>query len=190
MRHSGIALKGGAGRHMSSIMNMSSSCVFAALLWLAAAGSPAMAQLDGEAIACGQSGAPHVRVHVTGLKNGEGTVRVQAYGSDPQDFLATGKWIRRIEVPLQGRQSLDVCLRLPRYGEYAIAVRHDANANGKSDWNDGGGFSRNPRLSLFHLKPAYTDVAVAVSRDMPAVPILMNYRQGLSIRPMQDTAAR
>jgi uncharacterized protein (DUF2141 family) len=171
-------------------MNMSSPRAFLALLWLAAASSPVMAQGSGDASACGEPGSAHVRVHVTGFKNGEGTVRVQTYGSNPQDFLATGKWIGRVEVPLQGRRSLDVCLRLPRYGEYAIAVRHDANANGKSDWNDGGGFSRNPRLSLFHLKPDYADVAVSVSHDMPAVPIVMNYRQGLSIRPLQDAAAR
>jgi len=114
----------------------------------------------------------------------------QAYGANPAEFLATGKWVRRVEVQLQGRRSLDVCLRLPRFGEYALAVRHDANANGKSDWNDGGGFSRNPRLSLFHLKPAYADVVVTVSRDMPTIPVVMNYRQGFSIQPMPDAAGR
>ena len=30
--------------------------------------------------------------------------------------------------------------------------------NGKSGWNDGGGFSRNPRISLVHLKPSFSDV--------------------------------
>jgi uncharacterized protein (DUF2141 family) len=143
---------------------------------------------ETKATACSASTA--VRVHITGLKNGAGTVRVQAYGANPQDFLATGKWVRRVEIDPHGRRSLDVCLALPGFGTYAFAVRHDANANGKSDWNDGGGFSRNPALSLFHLKPAYADVAVAVSRDMPAIPIVMNYRQGFAIKPLPPVAAR
>ena len=158
---------------------------------MASLASPAVAQVVGaDAAACSDPGAAAVRVHITGFKTGDGSVRVQAYGANPAEFLATGKWVRRVEVQLQGRRSLDVCLRLPRFGEYALAVRHDANANGKSDWNDGGGFSRNPRLSLFHLKPAYADVVVTVSRDMPTIPVVMNYRQGFSIQPMPDAAGR
>jgi len=158
---------------------------------MASLASPAVAQVVGaDAAACSDPGAAAVRVHITGFKTSDGSVRVQAYGANPAEFLATGKWVRRVEVQLQGRRSLDVCLRLPRFGEYALAVRHDANANGKSDWNDGGGFSRNPRLSLFHLKPAYADVVVTVSRDMPTIPVVMNYRQGFSIQPMPDAAGR
>lgn len=148
--------------------------------------SPAVAQIVGsDAAACSEPGASAVRVHITGFKNGDGTVRVQAYGPNPADFLATGKWIRRVEVPLQGRHALDVCLRLPRFGDYAVAVRHDANANGKSDWNDGAGFSRNPKLSLLHLKPDFANVVVTVGPDTRPVPVLMNYRQGLSIGPVR-----
>jgi len=172
-------------------MKTSSALAYLAGLTVSAGtlATPAMSQAMGaDAAACSEPAAAAVRVHITGFKSGEGTVRVQAYGANPADFLATGKWVRRVEVPLQGRRSLDLCLRLPGYGDYALAVRHDANGDRKSDWNDGGGFSRNPRLSLFHLKPAYADVAVRVSRDMPAVAIVMNYRQGLSIRPLNDAA--
>jgi len=174
-------------------MNISSSRASLASLAvvIASLGNPAVAEVVGaDAAACSDPSAAAVRVHITGFKTGDGSVRVQAYGSNPADFLATGKWVRRVEVQLQGRRSLDVCLRLPHFGDYAVAVRHDANANRKSDWNDGGGFSRNPRLSLFHLKPAYADVAVTVSRDTPAIPIVMNYRQGFSIAPMRDAARR
>uniref|UniRef100_UPI0035CA4051 DUF2141 domain-containing protein n=1 Tax=uncultured Sphingomonas sp. TaxID=158754 RepID=UPI0035CA4051 len=155
-------------------------------LLVGAVSSPTIAQVVGaDAAACSDPSASAVRVHMIGFKNGDGTVRVQAYGPNPADFLATGKWIRRVEVPLQGRRALDVCLRLPRFGDYAVAVRHDANANGKSDWNDGAGFSRNPKLSLLHLKPDFADVVVTVGADMRAVPVVMNYRQGLSIGPVR-----
>lgn len=174
-------------------MKISSSRALLAFLAAVTASlaSPVVAQVVGaDAAACSDPSAAAVRVHITGFKTDDGSVRVQAYGANPADFLATGKWVRRVEVQLQGRHSLDVCLRLPRFGDYAVAVRHDANANGKSDWNDGGGFSRNPRLSLFHLKPAYADVVVTVRRDTPAIPIVMNYRQGFSIAPMRDAGGR
>jgi uncharacterized protein (DUF2141 family) len=119
-------------------------------------------------------------VHVTGLKNGSGSVRVQAYGAS--GFLAKGKWLRRVDVPLNGRRSLDVCVPLPKAGQYAFVVRHDANVNRKSDWNDGGGFSRNPRLSLMG-KPSFGQTAVAVSGP-ERTNVVMNYRSGLSVRPI------
>lgn len=186
-------LKRGQGSHISSRMNRFS--LRGLLVGIAALGGllpiSAFADVVGsDAVACTDPTGAAVRVHVTGFKNGGGSVRVQAYGPNPADFLATGKWIRRTEVRLQGRATLDVCLRLPGFGNYAVAVRHDANDNGKSDWSDGAGFSRNPKLSLFHLKPEFADVAVAVSRETPAILIVMNYRQGLSIGPDRSPTAR
>jgi uncharacterized protein (DUF2141 family) len=150
---------------------------------LAGGSLPATQDRQGGA-ACGTGSEPSVLVRVTGLKSGTGKVRVQAYGPDPATFLKKGRWVRRMEVEPAGRRTVDVCLALPEPGRYAIAARHDANASGSSDWNDGGGFSRNPRLSLLHTKPAFADVAIAV-RPGPAarVDIVMLYRQGLSIGP-------
>jgi uncharacterized protein (DUF2141 family) len=96
-------------------------------------------------------------VRVTGLKTGAGKVRVQAYGSS--GFLGKGPGAprrRAAQRPPLGR----VCVPLPKAGQYAFVVRHDANANRKSDWNDGGGFSRNPKLSLMG-KPSFGQTAVA-----------------------------
>lgn len=152
------------------------------LAWAAA--SPAAAQVLGpDAAACGEAGVSAILVHVGGFRNSQGLVRVQAYGPNPADFLAKGKWVRRVELPLAGRTSLEVCLRLPGPGRYAVAVRHDSNDNGKSDWNDGGGFSRNPPLSLFNLKPGFDQAAVAVNRGAMRISVVMNYRHGLSIGP-------
>lgn len=122
-------------------------------------------------------------VRVTGLKNGTGKVRVQAYGPGGADFLDKGKWVRRVDMPLNGRRSVNVCIPLPRPGQYAFVVRHDANANRKSDWNDGGGFSRNPKLSLMG-KPSFGETAVAVSKGQGRTSIVVNYRQGLSVKPI------
>ena len=76
------------------------------------------------------------------------------------------------------------CLPLAHSGNYAIAVRHDANGNGKSDWNDGAGFSRNPDLSLFHLIPKVEDVVFQSDGSTKKLEIVMQYRFGLTVKPV------
>lgn len=155
-----------------------------ALAGLAAAlaSAPAAAQ-PGDA-GCRGGGGAAVLVSVAGLKPGGGNLRVQAYGPDPASFLQKGRWVRRVDVAAPARGGATVCLQLPRAGRYAIAVRHDANGNRKSDWNDGGGFSRNPKLSLLSLKPKFEATAITVPAGVLRVGVTMNYRQGLSIGPI------
>ena len=132
---------------------------------------------------CANPALPTMTVRVTGLKSGAGKVRVQAYGPGGASFLDKGRWVRRVDMPLNGRRSVDVCVPLPRPGQYAFVVRHDANANRKSDWNDGGGFSRNPQLSLMG-KPSFAQTAVAVGDGPAKTTVVMNYRSGLTVKPV------
>ncbi|MEP7315419.1 MAG: DUF2141 domain-containing protein [Sphingomicrobium sp.] len=133
---------------------------------------------------CRIGGKPAVLVSVTGLKNGSGKVRVQAYGPSGTNFLAKGSWAGRVDVPLHGRRSVEICLPLPAAGTYAVTVRHDANANRKSDWNDGAGFSRNPKLSLTS-KPTFGETAVRIGQAPTRMRIIMNYRRGLNVGPVE-----
>lgn len=126
-----------------------------------------------------------VRVVISGFKNRSGAVRVQVYGPGPAGFLAKGKWLKRVEVPAASAVGSAICIALPGPGRYAIAVRHDADRNGKSGWDDGGGFSRNPRISLLRLKPQFEQVAITVGREVVDVAVVMNYRRGLSIGPIR-----
>ncbi|MGE5723393.1 MAG: DUF2141 domain-containing protein [Sphingomonadales bacterium] len=162
------------------MLKLASSITVAALAVLAPA---AAAQAIGpDAAACnGGSERPALLVNISGFKTAAGKLRVQLYPASG-DFLAKGKWLRRIDLPVQGRAPMHVCIAVPRPGSYAVAVRHDTQANG-SDWNDGGGFSRNPKLSLFHLKPSYRDVAIPVGNGVQSINVLLNYREGLSIGP-------
>ena len=132
---------------------------------------------------CAKGNVPAVLVHVSGLKNGTGQVRVQAYGPGAAKYLKKGAWAARVDVPLGGRRSVDVCLPLPASGAYSVAVRHDANANKKSDWNDGAGFSRNPRLSLLG-RPSFGQTAVAVRGGPARIKVVVNYRQGMTVGPV------
>jgi uncharacterized protein (DUF2141 family) len=141
------------------------------------------AVLGPDAAACVR-GDPAVLVRVDGFKARTGTLRVQVYGDKPADFLAKGKKLRRIDLPVTPRGPMDVCVALPAPGEYAVAVRHDLDGNGKSGWSDGGGFSRNPAISLLKLRPDYRDVAVRVGDGVTRLAVVLNYRQGLSIGPV------
>lgn len=132
---------------------------------------------------CARGNVPAVLVHVAGLKNGSGKVRVQAYGPGAAKYLKKGEWAGRVDVPLGGRRSVDICLPLPAAGHYSVAVRHDANANKKSDWNDGAGFSRNPKLSLLG-RPSFGQTAVAVRGGPTRISVVMNYRSGMSVGPV------
>jgi len=153
----------------------------AALIGVQAA--PAAAVLGPDAAACrGGAQRPAVLVNVMGLKSRTGKVRVQIYNSS--NFLVKGKRVRRVDVPVTAT-SMPVCVALPGAGTYAVAVRHDVNGNNRSgDWSDGGGFSRNPKLSLLRLRPSFNEVSVAVGRGVRPVNVVLNYRNGLSIGPV------
>lgn len=148
----------------------------------AAWGTPSMASPVGDAFACARNDSA-LLVRVGGFKATRGMLRVQVYGSNPADFLAKGKKLRRVDVPVSAGY-MEVCVDVPGPGNYAVAVRHDADGNGKSGWSDGGGFSRNPRISLIHLKPAFNDVVIQVGRGVRPVDVVLNYRRGLSIGPV------
>lgn len=132
------------------------------------------------------AGGPALIVKVDGFKARTGDLRVQIYGSEPKDFLAKGKKLKRIDLGVTRSGAMEVCVGLPAPGRYAVAVRHDVDGSGKSGWNDGGGFSRNPSLSLFNLKPRYEDVVITVGSRVQPVNVVLNYRRGLSIGPVAD----
>lgn len=160
------------------------SALLVSLALLAGPGIARAAILGPDAATCETEKAPAVLVHVAGFKARTGILRVQVYGSNPADFLAHGRKLKRIDLPVTQSGAMDVCVALPMPGNYAVAVRHDVNGTGKSDWSDGGGFSRNPDLSLFSLKPKYRDVVITVGPHPRSIDVVLNYRQGLAIKPI------
>lgn len=144
----------------------------------------AQAAMGPDAAACrGGANGTAILVNIGGFKARTGRVRVNVYGSDPAKFLERGEYIRRIDLPVTGSGNMPICVSLPNAGRYAVAVRHDLDGNGSSGWNDGGGFSRNPRISLTNLRPRYENVAINVGAGVQPVNVTLLYRYGLSIRP-------
>ena len=157
----------------------------AAALFIATAlpAAPALAALGPDSAAC-RSGRPALLVSIAGFKNRDGNVRVQLYGGNPADFLEKGKKLKRIDLPVTRSGAMDVCVAVPRPGTYAVSVHHDADADGMRGWNDGGGFTNNPPLSLAHLRPQHHEAAVSVGRGVKRVRVILNYRRGITVGPI------
>jgi uncharacterized protein (DUF2141 family) len=162
---------------------------FAALLATFVAPAPASAAILGQDAAACTASSPDsaVLVRVSGFKSHSGSLRVQLYGSNPDEFLEKGKKLRRIDLPVTPGGPMAVCIKTPGNGAYAVAVRHYVAGPPKSgfNWNDGAGFSRNPRISLLALKPRLSDVLIRVNGHA-AVDVVLNYRHGLSVGPIQQ----
>ena len=162
---------------------------FAALVASFAAPAPAHASILGQDAAACTAGSSDsaVLVRVRGFKSHTGALRVQLYGSNPNEFLEKGKKLRRVDLPVTPTGPMAVCIKTPGNGAYAVAVRHYVEGPPKSgfNWNDGAGFSRNPHISLFNLKPKLSDVLIRVNGHA-AVDVVLNYRHGLSVGPIQQ----
>lgn len=76
-----------------------------------------------------QEGTARLKVDVTGLESDRGSVRIALYGSETA-FLKTP--VRSAVLPVRGGRSSWQLEALPP-GEYAVAVVHDENGNGKAD---------------------------------------------------------
>ena len=141
--------------------------------------SPAQAQfrqeIGNDMSRCRGKG-PAVRINVAGIKSGGGALRVQLYRGIKADWLESGRWIHRIEIPARAG-SMAVCMPVPVAGTYAIAIRHDLNGNGDTDiMSDGGGMSNNPSINIFNLgKPNYKKTAFEVPNAVKNITINMKY---------------
>lgn len=117
-----------------------------------------------------------VRVNISGVESGSGTIRVQLYRGIKSDWLESGRWLNRIEVPARAG-SMSVCMPAPGPGVYGIAVRHDTNGNGKTDLTkDGGAMSNNPSINIWNLgKPSFQKTAFRIGTSVKAISVTMKY---------------
>ena len=161
---------------------MSKSTVPFAVCGLVLAAASVLAQpVSASSKAC-VPGKPSVIVHLAGFKQPAGKVKVSLYGADSDRWLAKGGKVSKIKVPVTGR-AMDVCLPVPAPGRYAVAVHHDLNVNGERDRQDGGGYSRNPKISLLNPKPAFSKAAFEVGNGPARVGVKLLYIRGLGVGP-------
>ena len=154
------------------------------------AGAAPKGPLGSEDAACASDEkGPALRVGIEGLKDRRGVVRVEIYPDNDADFLADdtaliaeGKVFRRIDEPAPADGKVELCVRVPAPGSYAVAVLHDRNGDLKFNaFVDGAGFPGNPKLGFSKPKARLTSIAVGPGVTMTTV--IMNYWNGLSFGP-------
>lgn len=156
--------------------------------------APVLAQapiLGPDAGACAQgAGETAVLVTVDGFKSRDGTVRVELWPGNEEDFLrshhellAEGKAYRRVTVPTPSDGPAKVCVKLPGPGTYAVGAFHSPSGVRKFNFRqDGVSFTRNPRVGL--SRPKAAEVAVAYGPGLNQDVVTLNYLRGLAFRPV------
>jgi len=133
---------------------------------------------------------PSVLVEVDGLRDRQGLLKLELYPSNDSDFLqddnvlmAAGKTFRRVEVEIPRDGRVELCIRAPTAGTFAISLLHDRDRNHRFGLStDGIGFAGNPRLGW--SKPRASAASVRVGPGPTRTRIVLNYRRGLSFRPI------
>jgi len=140
----------------------------------------------------GESG-PALLVEAMGLKDRTGTMKLEVYPSNDEDFLAddnvllsAGKLFRRVVVPPPPSGPVIICVRIPGPGFYSVSLLHDRNQDRKFNWKiDGIGFSGNPRLGW--SKPRARSTLLHInSGGISKTQIVLNYKNGLGVAPLKQ----
>lgn len=145
-------------------------------LALSAGAAVASQEVNNDLSRCATGEGPAVLVSVSGIKESSGRVRVQSYPATGNAWLSKGRWLHRIESRANSG-TMKFCVPVPAEGKYGIAVRHDVNANGKTDISkDGGGFSNNPSINILNLgKPSVNKVAFQAGPGVTRITINLRY---------------
>jgi uncharacterized protein (DUF2141 family) len=142
-------------------------------LALLAAGSVAMVSTIAQA-----NPPSNLTVTIGGLQNRQGKVCVSLFASS-QGFPDRGDKAIRAQCVAVGEKQTAVTFRNLALGNYAVAVFHDRNANGKLDRNflgiptEGFGFSRNPTIRTG--APKFSEVAVFIAGSSNTAQVQLQY---------------
>lgn len=128
---------------------------------------------------------PSLLVDAAGLKDRRGRLKLELYPANDADFLqddnilvSAGKTFRRVEIEVPPSGPVELCIRAPAAGTYAVSLLHDRDGNRKFGLSiDGIGFAGNPRLGM--SKPRAAAASVQVGAGLTRTRIVLNYRKGL-----------
>lgn len=136
---------------------------------------------------------PAIVAKAQGLKDRTGTLRLELFAAvdgeflaDDRDLVRDGKVFRRAVLPVPASGPVELCVRAPHAGTWALALIHDrAGAKKFKLSSDGIGFSDNPHLGL--SKPKAEVAAIQIGPGVTHIAIVLNYRKGLlSFGPLDE----
>ena len=149
-----------------------------AMLMLAAAipSSPELGKAEGRCRA--SENGPAFLVEVKGLKDRKGRLKLELYPANDTDFLAddnvlvaAGKPFRRVEEAVPAAGPVQLCIRAPGPGTYALSLLHDRDANRRFSISvDGIGFAGNPKLGWSKPMPSTEIEKRRLASVLPAIP--------------------
>ena len=151
--------------------------VVAFLIMLVCAGVTVGAVLPEPVNRCPSWGTP-IHVHVKGIRNAQGTMKVVLYGPDSSTFLVKGKKADKEREPAE-EGAMTLCVAAREKGQYAVVVYHDENDNHKFDRNwiglptEGFGVSKDP--TLFLAPPSFDEAAFDVNGELTHVEVTIQY---------------
>ncbi|MFD1103848.1 DUF2141 domain-containing protein [Sphingobium olei] len=163
------------------------------LIWAAATSlpsSPDLGKAEGQCRA--DEHGPSFLVTVNGIKDRKGRLKLELYPANDDDFLAddnilvaAGKAFRRVEIPVPASGPIQLCIRAPGPGIYALSLLHDRDGNRKFALSvDGIGFAGNPKLGM--RKPSANAASARALTGPTPIAITLNYRRSLfSFGPLE-----
>ncbi|GLV28384.1 hypothetical protein TomTYG75_09070 [Sphingobium sp. TomTYG75] len=145
--------------------------------------TPDLGKAEGQCRA--NENGPAFLVDVLGLKDRKGRLKLELYPANDKDFLAddniliaAGRTFRRVELSVPTSGAVELCIRAPGPGSYALSLMHDRDANRRFSLSvDGIGFAGNPKLGW--AKPRAAAASAVVGSGPARISIRINYRRGL-----------
>lgn len=150
------------------------------------AASPATAQSIGsDAAACNTNQGPAIRVNVVGLKDRTGRLKLELYPANEDDFLKDdrdlrkeGKFFRRVWADMPASGGVQLCIRAPSPGRYALLFTHDRDGRNKFNFmRDGAGFPGQAKLG--RARPRLAQAIITVPAGVTTTTIRAQYLRGL-----------
>lgn len=124
--------------------------------------------IGSDAAACDAGGGSAILADVSGLKDRKGRLKLELYPATEADFLkddhdliAEGKFFRRVWADMPASGPVEICIKTPKPGKYALFFTHDRDGKNKFNvWADGAGLPSNHKIGMSKPKLPYAVIDV------------------------------
>ena len=170
--------------------------VSAALVGMVALTATANASvvIGTDAIACQSGEGPAIQANIAGLKDRKGRLKLELYPANADDFLkddrdlrTEGKVFRRVWASTPAQGPVELCIKVPHPGRYALFFTHDRDDKNKFNfWSDGAGVPSNQKLG--RSRPKVDQAVITVGSGVTVTNIRAQYLHGLGGFSPEKTA--